>query len=89
MRLANLLMSALIRVYQLLISSLLPAACRYAPSCSQYAREAISLHGAGKGMLMALGRLARCHPWGGHGFDPVPGTESSRAPSLGRENGNE
>lgn len=49
--------------------------CRYVPSCSTYAREAIAHHGAGLGTLYAAGRLCRCHPWGGHGYDPVPGTD--------------
>jgi putative membrane protein insertion efficiency factor len=46
--------------------------CRYTPSCSEYAREAVELHGAGRGAWLALRRLSRCHPLGGHGFDPVP-----------------
>ena len=46
--------------------------CRYVPTCSQYADEAIELHGAVKGSWLGLRRLARCHPWGGHGWDPVP-----------------
>ncbi len=50
--------------------------CRYVPSCSTYAREALDAHGAVRGTSYALLRLCRCHPWGGHGYDPVPGTES-------------
>jgi putative membrane protein insertion efficiency factor len=46
--------------------------CRYVPSCSQYAREAVETHGALRGSWLAVKRLARCHPWGGHGHDPVP-----------------
>ena len=46
--------------------------CRYTPSCSEYAREAIEVHGAGRGSWLAVRRLSRCHPLGGHGFDPVP-----------------
>jgi hypothetical protein len=49
-----------------------PTGCRYLPTCSAYADEAIRIHGAGRGTLLALRRLARCHPWGGHGVDPVP-----------------
>lgn len=51
---------------------MLPAACRYTPTCSQYAVEAISTHGALKGGMLALRRICRCHPWGGSGYDPVP-----------------
>lgn len=49
-----------------------PSPCRYVPSCSTYAVEAVERHGAAKGSWFALRRLARCHPWGGFGFDPVP-----------------
>ena len=58
--------------YQLLISPLLPPSCRYLPSCSDYAIEAIGRHGTLAGLGLALRRLARCHPWGGDGYDPVP-----------------
>ena len=53
--------------------------CRYVPSCSTYAREAVAHHGAVRGGWLALRRLVRCAPWGGWGYDPVPGTESSGA----------
>ena len=66
----------MIRCYQLLISPLLPPSCRYLPSCSDYAVEAIDRHGALAGLGLALRRLARCHPWGGSGYDPVPATFS-------------
>ncbi len=49
------------------------AGCRYVPSCSQYAEEALQKHGAVKGTWLALKRILRCHPWGGGGLDPVPG----------------
>jgi putative membrane protein insertion efficiency factor len=62
----------LIRGYQLGISPLLPAACRYTPTCSAYAAEAIRRHGALRGSWLATRRLLRCHPWGGTGHDPVP-----------------
>jgi uncharacterized protein len=62
----------LIRAYQLFISPLLLPSCRFLPTCSDYAAEAIATHGAWRGSWLALGRLARCHPWGGTGFDPVP-----------------
>jgi putative membrane protein insertion efficiency factor len=61
-----------VRGYQLLISSWTPPSCRFAPSCSAYAIEAIEGHGAVRGGWLAALRIARCHPWGGHGYDPVP-----------------
>ncbi len=61
----------LIRGYQLLISPVLPQTCRFSPTCSQYAIEAIRLHGAGRGLLMAVRRVLRCHPFHPGGFDPV------------------
>ncbi len=61
-----------IRFYQKFISPLTPPSCRYTPTCSQYAVEALRKHGPLKGMYLAVRRLLRCHPWGGHGYDPVP-----------------
>lgn len=61
-----------IRFYQRFISPLTPPACRYTPTCSQYAIEALRKHGAWRGLWLAIRRLLRCHPWGGHGYDPVP-----------------
>ena len=58
--------------YQRFISPLLPPACRFWPTCSHYAAEAIALHGLGRGGLLAVRRLLRCHPWGSGGYDPVP-----------------
>jgi putative membrane protein insertion efficiency factor len=69
---------ALIRGYQLTLSPFLGGACRFEPSCSAYAREAIECHGAGRGSWLALRRLSRCHPFGGAGLDPVP--HAPRAP---------
>src|SRR5437667_12223911 len=66
------LLRAMVRAYQLLVSPLLPPSCRFLPSCSEYAAEAIERHGALRGTGLALHRLARCHPWGGSGYDPVP-----------------
>ena len=62
----------LIRFYQIVISPLLGPRCRYLPTCSQYAIEAIREHGAVRGSVFASKRLCRCHPWGGSGYDPVP-----------------
>ena len=63
---------ALIRGYQLLVSPILGPRCRYLPSCSSYALEALDLHGPWRGSWYAIRRLARCHPWGSSGYDPVP-----------------
>jgi putative membrane protein insertion efficiency factor len=59
-------------IYQYSISPLFPGACRYTPTCSQYTKEAILLHGIFKGTWLGIKRIASCHPWGGHGYDPVP-----------------
>lgn len=61
-----------IRFYQLCISPMLPASCRYVPSCSAYAIEALRKYGPFKGLWLAIKRILRCHPWGGSGYDPVP-----------------
>ena len=66
------LMLALIRAYQLTLSALIGRHCRHLPSCSAYAAEAIARHGAWAGFWLGLFRVGRCHPWGTHGFDPVP-----------------
>ena len=63
---------ALIGFYRRSISPMLPPSCRYTPTCSQYAVEAIQRHGALKGLYLAIRRILRCHPWGGYGYDPVP-----------------
>lgn len=62
----------LIKAYQRLISPIFPPSCRYTPTCSQYGIEAFRKHGALKGFWLTLKRIASCHPWGGHGYDPVP-----------------
>ena len=74
-----------LRVYQWCIRPILPMSCRYWPSCSEYAIEAIGRHGPFAGTLVSRGRVARCHPWGGEGLDPVP----DRKPRflLGRHRG--
>ncbi len=61
----------LVRVYQAVLSPYLPNSCRYTPTCSQYMIDAVKKYGAIKGGLMGLKRLSTCHPWGGHGYDPV------------------
>ena len=63
---------AIIKSYQKWISPLLPARCRYQPTCSQYCIEALSIHGLFKGFFLGIRRVLRCHPWGGPGHDPVP-----------------
>lgn len=61
-----------IRFYRAYISPLKPPSCRFTPTCSQYAMEAILKHGPFKGLYLSFRRILRCHPWGGHGYDPVP-----------------
>jgi len=62
----------LVRAYQYTLGTVLPASCRYRPTCSEYACQALHRHGAARGSWLALKRLLRCHPWGGSGYDPVP-----------------
>ncbi|MCD8185003.1 MAG: membrane protein insertion efficiency factor YidD [Rikenellaceae bacterium] len=62
----------LIRVYKSAVSPWLPSACRFTPTCSQYALEALRKHGPIKGLYLSVRRILRCHPWGPHGYDPVP-----------------
>ncbi len=66
------MLRALVRGYQLVISPLLGHNCRYLPSCSSYAMEALERFGPAHGSWLTAKRICRCHPWGGHGFDPVP-----------------
>ena len=71
-----------VRFYRYFISPMLPPSCRYSPTCSEYALEALRIHGPFRGSWLTLRRLARCHPWGGHGHDPVPAREpGTRHPS--------
>jgi len=67
-----------IRLYRRWISPLSPPSCRFTPTCSAYAEEAIRNHGAGRGGWLALRRILRCHPFGSSGYDPVPGTGPGR-----------
>ncbi len=66
------IMILLVRFYRYFISPLLPNACRYTPTCSEYAIESLKVHGFIKGTIMAAARISRCNPWGGQGYDPVP-----------------
>jgi putative membrane protein insertion efficiency factor len=79
-RLALTGVTSLLDLYHALIAPLLTAhsgsACRFDPSCSRYARIAIAQHGLKRGGYLSIRRLARCHPWGGHGYDPVPQPQS-------------
>jgi putative membrane protein insertion efficiency factor len=72
----------LLRAYQLLVSPMLGQNCRFYPSCSSYAIEALEVHGAARGGVLALRRVCRCHPWHAGGVDPVPeAAGASRSPS--------
>jgi putative membrane protein insertion efficiency factor len=71
-QLFSLLFLGIIRRYQLLLSPILGASCRFTPTCSQYGIEAIKKHGPFYGGWLTLKRIASCHPWGKHGHDPVP-----------------
>jgi putative membrane protein insertion efficiency factor len=73
------LLLGLIRLYQLTLSPWLGRQCRYEPTCSHYAAEALKRHGVRRGVWLAAKRLARCHPWGRSGYDPVPALDSSQA----------
>jgi putative membrane protein insertion efficiency factor len=61
-----------VRLYQLMISPLIPGACRFHPTCSEYMIQAIKKHGVIKGVALGMKRIGRCHPFGGSGYDPVP-----------------
>ena len=63
---------ATLRLYYWIVSPWLGNRCRYVPSCSEYSHQALQQHGVVKGLWLTLRRLSRCHPWGGHGHDPVP-----------------
>ena len=63
---------AVIKLYQLVLSPLLGPKCRFTPTCSQYSLEAFKKYGPVKGFWLTIKRIGRCHPWGGHGWDPLP-----------------
>ena len=69
-RIPRLLLIGVVRVYQLILSPHIGGACRFQPTCSEYAIEAFRRYGAVRGLVLTVYRLARCHPWGGHGYDP-------------------
>ncbi|MEN9370342.1 MAG: hypothetical protein RI952_1207 [Bacteroidota bacterium] len=71
LKLLSSLIIGFFRLYQLLISPILPNVCRYNPTCSTYGIQAVKKYGAFKGTYLALKRIATCHPWGGHGHDPL------------------
>jgi hypothetical protein len=79
------LLIGLVRVYQMVIGPHLPASCRYTPSCSTYAIQALQQYGAVKGTILAVWRVLRCNPWGGHGYDPP--RWFTEPPQGGREDG--
>jgi len=81
-RLASWLVRGAIRFYQLTLAYFFVGACRYEPSCSAYATEAVARHGALRGSWLAARRLCRCAPWGGQGFDPVPPVAAAPVASL-------
>jgi uncharacterized protein len=74
-----------LRAYKLLVSPLFTGSCRYLPSCSDYAAEAIQRHGVAAGVGMSVQRLCRCHPFGGSGYDPVPESNPWRTRSVGTD----
>ena len=89
-RLPRRFFKALVRGYQLVISPHFPSTCRYQPTCSNYAMQAFEQYGAVKGLILTVHRLFRCHPWGGHGYDPprwFGEPMPDKAPPAASENG--
>jgi putative membrane protein insertion efficiency factor len=85
MSLAARILAGPVHLYRLALRPLLPASCRFTPSCSDYALEALRRHGAVRGAWLALRRVCRCHPWGGFGYDPVPGDPVAAARRAARD----
>ena len=77
-KLVNALLMFLVRCYRFCLSPLLPKSCRFEPSCSRYTLDALAQHGPWQGGLLAIKRIARCHPWNPGGFDPVPPPTSKK-----------
>jgi len=69
---ARSLLAGVFRAYKRVVSPFMPPACRFHPTCSEYAAQAVEMHGALRGSVLASGRLLRCNPWSAGGFDPVP-----------------
>ena len=87
MSLAAVALRALVRLYQLTLAGLFPASCRFEPSCSHYAMEALRQHGALTGTVLAVRRVLRCNPWGGMGYDPVPAPRRAPLTDHPRDDG--
>lgn len=68
--------------YKYAISPLTPASCRHVPTCSEYAVQAVKIHGPFKGFMLATKRILKCHPWGTHGYDPVPTKEKIKTKKM-------
>lgn len=74
------LLVGFVKFYKLTISPLTPGSCRHVPTCSSYAVEALQKHGPLKGLWLSIRRLSKCHPWGTHGYDPVPEVQTKIKP---------
>lgn len=79
---AKIIIIFFLRLYRLLFSSWSMPHCRYYPTCSEYAITAVCFYGPFKGLLMAVKRMLRCHPWGGYGYDPVPETSDFKSSDV-------
>lgn len=78
-------LAALIDLYKRFVSPWLPPSCRFHPTCSEYARDALLIHGVFRGGWLGLRRISRCHPWNPGGYDPVPGTRESGPGRIDKE----
>ncbi|GMQ82099.1 MAG: membrane protein insertion efficiency factor YidD [Rhodothermia bacterium] len=81
LRIPRMFFIGLIKIYQAVFSPHFPSSCRFTPTCSEFATEAFNRYGAIKGLILSIHRISRCHPWGGHGYDPPrwfgePGAET-------------